>query len=530
MKIKPFHTPFMQALICLSLVSLAILLPLSLAAVSHPGLKEATYTQSMLMVSGFSTLVFAFLVERKAGNWWAKFTAEGINALTAMLANLLIGRIVVAIFAGILTSSRPLFGAALRNANTFFLLGSAFFIYLFFRLFLLCWRYLDHLRRHYFTWSLTYYFLVIVVCLAFAFLLVLTVFFSFMGKNPLNDASLAGSDAILEWLVYNVMPVFGLVMGFLFISLLILVPPFALFSYFFARKLNARLKNLGGAAAALRRGDYKARCPVEGLDEIAQLQTDFNMMADNLEQNIEALNREKQVVNGLLNERKELVASVSHELKTPITTITNYLEATRAHIKNKRDAQLTANLEAINQEISRLNLIINDLFDLSRAEVGRLTIHTEECAVDEIVRQVVESQKALAWQKRHVEVVSQVEADLPAIRSDRNRLAQILSNLVRNAIQHTPPGGIVQVRAEKQKNKLLLSVVDTGEGIPAEDLPHIWTRFYKGKDSTSGNGIGLSVVKELTELMGGEASVKSELGAGSEFQVVLPFHPRKKEK
>ena len=84
-----------------------------------------------------------------------------------MLANLLIGRIGVGIFAAVLSSSRPLFGAALHNANTFFLLGSAFFIYLFFRLFLLCWRFLNHLRRHYFTWSLTYYFLVIVVCLAF---------------------------------------------------------------------------------------------------------------------------------------------------------------------------------------------------------------------------------------------------------------------------------------------------------------------------------------------------------------------------
>lgn len=178
MKIKLFDTSFIRALACSSFVSLAILVPLSLAAVSHPGLQEATYTQSMLMVSGFSALTLALLVERKAGNWWAKFSAEGINALTAMLTNLLIGRIVVGIFAGILASSRPLFGTALRNANTFFLLGSAFFIYMFFRLFLLCWRYLDHLRRQYFTWSLTYYFLVIVVCLAFAFLLVVTVFFS----------------------------------------------------------------------------------------------------------------------------------------------------------------------------------------------------------------------------------------------------------------------------------------------------------------------------------------------------------------
>jgi signal transduction histidine kinase len=204
------------------------------------------------------------------------------------------------------------------------------------------------------------------------------------------------------------------------------------------------------------------------------------MMADNLEQNIEALNREKQVVNGLLNERKELVASVSHELKTPITTIANYLEATRAHIKNKRDAQLTANLEAINQEVMRLNLIINDLFDLSRAEVGRLTIHTEECAVDEIVRQVIESQKTLAWQKRHVELVSQVAAGLPPIRSGPQPPgADPEQTWCATPSQHTRPAGSCRCARKNRRNKLLLSVVDRARASrrrPAAHLDAFFTR------------------------------------------------------
>ncbi len=528
MKIKPFNTPRIQAFGLAAVVSALFALLISLAAVFNPDLDAATYKQSLLLVSSFSSLALSFFIERKEGNWWLKFKAECFNALAITVLNLLVGMLCMFFFSKIPLASQSVFYTALNKHDSYFLLSAAFFIYPFFRLFLLSWRYLDHLRRHYFTWSLTYYFLVIVVCLAFAFLLIVTLSFSFSGMPPLKY--FPGSDLILDWLVFNVMPVFGIFVGLLFISLLILVPPFALFSYFFAKKLTGRLKNLGDAASALRRGDYKARCPVKGQDEIAQLQADFNMMADNLEQTIGDLNREKSTVNELLKERKELVASVSHELKTPITTITNYLEVTRERVKTKRDAHLAANVAAISQEIERMNLIVNDLFDLSRAEIGRLTIGSEECILAEIIQQVIAAQKPLAWQNRHVELVSQVEAHLPAIRSDRNRLVQILSNLVRNGIQHTPPGGIVQVRASKQPNKVMLTVVDTGEGIHPDDLPHIWTRFYKGRDSGSGNGIGLSVVKELTELMGGEVSVKSEAGAGSQFQVALPIHPKKKTK
>ncbi len=530
MKIKLFNTTALQALILASLVCAILIVLISLAAVFVPGLGSDTFTQSMLMVSGFSSMALSLFMGRRTGNWWAKITAEGFNALAAMLLNLMIGRFCLFIFSRIPSESQPIFETALENANTFFLLATAFFTYLFFRLFFLSWRYLNHLRRHYFTWSLTYYFLIIVVCLAFAFLLIVTITFSLIGETSLKDPSISGVDRVLGWLVYNVMPVFGIFVGLLFISLVILVPPFALFSFFFARKLNSRLKNLGDAASALRLGNFKARCPVEGQDEIAQLQADFNMMADNLEGTVEDLNREKSVVKELLNDRKELVASVSHELKTPITTILNYLESSRERVKKKRDAELLNNMEAITQEVNRLNLIVNDLFDLSRAEVGRLTTRSEECAVSEIIQQVIEAHKPSAWHNRHVELVSQVEADLPMIRSDRNRLVQILSNLVRNGIQHTPPGGIVQLRANRLKNRLALTVLDTGEGIPPDDLPHIWTRFYKGQGSGSGNGIGLSVVKELTELLGGEIGVKSEVGAGTEFQIVFPMQASKKKR
>ncbi len=164
MKIKLFETSFIRALICSSIVSLIILLPLSVAVVSHPGLKEATYTQSMLMISGFSALTFALLVEKKPEIGGRNYQPEGFNALAVMLGQPPDRADHVASSPRSSPPTDRIFGAALRNANTFLLLGSAFFIYLFLPPVPAVLRYLNHLRRHYFTWSLTYYFLVIVVC------------------------------------------------------------------------------------------------------------------------------------------------------------------------------------------------------------------------------------------------------------------------------------------------------------------------------------------------------------------------------
>ena len=138
---------------------------------------------------------------------------------------------------------------------------------------------------------------------------------------------------------------------------------------------------------------------------------------------------------------------------------------------------------------------------------------------------MVDAMAPLAWQTGRVEVVSDIPAHLPPVLADPVRLDQVLANLLRNAIRHTPPGGLVAVRAFVDSNAVRFDVCDTGEGIPAEDLPHIWERFYRGANGRSrdsgGAGLGLALVKELTEAMGGSVSVESAPDQGACFTVRL---------
>jgi signal transduction histidine kinase len=185
---------------------------------------------------------------------------------------------------------------------------------------------------------------------------------------------------------------------------------------------------------------------------------------------------------------------------------------------------LRHDLEVVEGEILRLQRLIDDLFTLSRAEVDGLAMHCEPIDVSPVVRRTVEAMAPLAWKAGRVEVVAELSAELPPARADESRLEQILANLVRNAIRHTPPGGIVAVSAYGKGDAVRVEVRDTGEGIPAEDLPHIWERFYRGenaREDSRGAGLGLALVKELTEAMGGSVEVESVVGQGSCFVVRL---------
>ena len=519
----PLRKVVLVNIVLVSFFSLAIFTIIN----NNPNLKDNVVMQSMLLISCISSLctslLYHFDINQK---WWNFLFRESIVGLIIAVVNLCTVYILLQFFITYINrSGHTIWADEAFSFPTVLLIMASFPIYIVFRIFFCYWRRINHLRRQHFSWALTYYFLVVVTLTIGFFLAV-----SFSGTLLLSKSSfqLTGSDFLgrsLDWLVLTFLPVSALAFAFILGAIMILIVPALLYSRFFTKKLTSRLDHLRTAAAALRNKVYTARSPVEGEDEIAQLQADFNNMAENLELSIEELNNEKRLVNDLLDERKELVASVSHELRTPITTIMNYLEAIQKRIKGKRDKELLHDIEIVSQEINRLNLIINDLFDLSRAEIGKLAIRKEACRIKDIVQQAVETYKPLAWKSRHVDLVSQVEDDLPDLMSDSNRLMQILGNLIRNAIQHTRPGGIVQVSAEKDGEQLALSITDTGEGISPEDLPHIWKRFYKGKQASSGNGIGLSVVKELVELMEGEIEVQSELGAGSQFRVLFPFPP-----
>jgi signal transduction histidine kinase len=287
-------------------------------------------------------------------------------------------------------------------------------------------------------------------------------------------------------------------------------------SYFIARPMTRRIEALARMTGNLRAGNYREHITVEGEDEIAQLQADFNAMAEALETTLSELKTERDTVRGLLETRRELIAGVSHELRTPVATLRGYLESTRAD-----SPTLPHDLEVMTHEMIRLQALIDDLFTLSRAEVGRLTLRCVPTDVGELARRVVDTAAPLAWQSGRVQVVADVPSELPTAIADARRLEQVLRNLVHNAVRYTPPGGIVAVVARAERD-VCIEVRDTGAGIAANDLPHIWERFYRGSQTDENHaGLGLALVKELTEAMGGTVSVESTAGAGSVFRVGL---------
>jgi signal transduction histidine kinase len=310
------------------------------------------------------------------------------------------------------------------------------------------------------------------------------------------------------------------------IAILIILPPAALFSWLFTRQMTRRLQALAAGTSALRSGVYSTRIQVEGADEVARLQADFNAMASALEQAMRDLRAERDNVETLLRARRELFAGVSHELRTPIATLRGYLESARAHWTDAPPATLRHDLEVMERETTRLQRLVDDLFTLTRAEVARLDMRPAATDVGALAQSVAETVAPLAWRSNRVEVVAEAAADTPLAWVDEARLEQVIANLVHNGVRHTPPGGIVSLWVEGAQEGVRLQVRDTGEGIAAEDLPRIWDRFYRA-DATrlrpeSGSGLGLALVKELTEAMGGSVAVESVVGQGSCFTLRLP--------
>jgi signal transduction histidine kinase len=284
-----------------------------------------------------------------------------------------------------------------------------------------------------------------------------------------------------------------------------------------------RLERLGQAAAALAAGDLSCRVAEGPADEVGQLARRFNAMAADLERSLRELQAERDRVAGLLDAQRQLVAGVSHELRTPVATLRGYVESALRR-EPAGSSALRADLETMEQEIARLQRLIEDLFTLSRAAVGRLALRVEPTDAGAVVRRLVETTAPLAWGQRRVQVLAEVPPDLPAAQADPQRLEQIVSNLLGNAVRHTPPGGIVAAAVTAEPDVVRVEVRDTGEGIAPEDLPHVFERFYRGRNGSerSGAGLGLALTKELAEAMGGSVAAASTPGAGSCFTVRLP--------
>ncbi|HEV2583352.1 MAG TPA: ATP-binding protein, partial [Ktedonobacteraceae bacterium] len=371
------------------------------------------------------------------------------------------------------------------------------------------WFFWNQLRRRQLLWALTHAHLMILL----------------LGAGLLL--------VVLETLVLlnspDVFLIVSTTLGLIVLSitgLLLVLPLLALFSYLVIRRTTQRLQTLAAATSALRQGNYAIRVPVGGEDEVARLQADFNGMAADLEHAMLALQEERDRVAALLQARREMIATVSHELRTPVATLRGYLETILLHWEEPSNLTLHRDLEVMEEEVLHLQFLVEELFTLARTDVGRLTLHCEPTDIGAIAQRVVETMAPLAWRTSKIEMIAEAPAVLPPALVNANRLEQVLQNLLHNAVRHTAPGGIVAVMVTEEQTAITLQVKDTGEGIAAADLPHIWERFYQIEDTRTrtngGVGLGLALVKEWIEEMSGTVTVESVVGEGSCFHIRLP--------
>ena len=274
-------------------------------------------------------------------------------------------------------------------------------------------------------------------------------------------------------------------------------------SYLVARSIVGPIRRVAGAARALTLEDRPAPLPEEGTTEIASLARAFNEMASELADSRDA--------------ERAFLLSVSHELKTPLTAIRGYAEGLADGAFGADEAARTIGVEA-----GRLERLVRDLLDLARMNRSEFSVRTGPVDIAAVAREAVQRHETAA---RQFDVRLTAEGSESWVEADYDRLLQIASNLVENALRETPAGGVVTVRARDGE----LSVADTGPGIPPEDMPHAFERFYLydkiGRDRPVGSGLGLAIVRQLATAMGGAVNVDSGR-AGTTFSVALRPQPR----
>jgi len=278
-------------------------------------------------------------------------------------------------------------------------------------------------------------------------------------------------------------------------------------TFLLSRRVLAPVKALTSAARQLGRGDFSQRVEVKDKGEVGEMANTFNFMASDLEQ-AEQLQR-------------NMVADIAHELRTPLSNLRGYLEAVRDGVI-KPDADT---IRSLDEEAALLSHLVDDLQELSLAEAGELKLVCQAENIGELIKQTVGGLQAQATTKG-LSVSVDLPDRLPAVNIDSPRISQVLRNLLENAIAHTAEGDAITVTAAQQGNWVEVSVVDTGEGIPAENLPNIFERFYRVDKSrartTGGSGLGLTIAKRLVEAHGGTIQAQSEQGKGSRFSFTVP--------
>lgn len=280
-----------------------------------------------------------------------------------------------------------------------------------------------------------------------------------------------------------------------------------LLSYWTSRRLVSPLQRLTKAVHRVGEGHLDEQVPISTKDEVGQLAIAFNDMADNL--------KKQEYL------RKQFTADIAHELRTPLTSIRSYIEAFQDGVLPAD----TENLTIINEEIERLVTLSSDLKDLNVAEIGALKPNFTPISVEELLDKIADKFYPLI-QEKGINLEWERPKQSIVIQGDEHLLTRLFYNLIHNAYKYIESNGQISIQVEARPNDVLIRVRDSGIGIPEEDLPFIFERFYRADKSrsreTGGTGIGLALVLQIIQLHHGTIEVESKLGQGSEFTVILP--------
>lgn len=292
-----------------------------------------------------------------------------------------------------------------------------------------------------------------------------------------------------------------------------------------ARRFTTPLRRLTEAARDLAEGELSRRVPASqvraGSSELAELAVQFNTMADRLEESVAIIRRDR-------DRSRDFLADVSHELRTPLAALRTFNELLREGADADPDARAEF-IESSGQQIERLDWLAQNLLELSKLDSGLVLLDLRPDDLRAAVESAVE-QSASAARKRGMTIDLHLPTAPVRIRHDPQRIGQVVANLVANAVKFTARGGSVSVDVSATVDGARIDVADTGVGIDASELPHIFERFFRGSRANeargSGSGLGLAIVKSIVDMHGGTVAVQSRVGAGSRFTVTLPRDPR----